>query len=277
MANKQFLQARPFFVLGIVLAAWALLPLVVKSLARVSFYEFQAPAQVSASYLRDLQEFWGGARLHSNTELFEVGRDLSRLNASYELSIRENESLRAEVSRLERLLNLPARDGFRTEVARVVRRDFSAWWQQITIRKGQNYGIRRGDPVVFVGGVAGRVREVRSYTAVVDLLSSQNVRFAANFDGDNRPVGYQGGPNPGFSGPEGTVEFVPLDIETSTDEPRLLVTAGMGGVFPPGLPIGRVTKLNTSSDGQFQIGTVELDDRLSALTEVAVLIADERE
>jgi len=259
-----------------VLAAWALLPLVVKSLARVSFYEFQAPAQVSASYLRDLQEFWG-ARLHSNNELFEVGRDLGRLNASYELSIRENESLRVEVSRLEVLLNLPARDGFRSEVARVVRRDFSAWWQQITIRKGHNYGIRQGDPVVFVGGVVGRVREVHSYTAVIDLLSSQNVRLAASFDGDNRPVGYQGGPNPAFSGPEGTVEFVPLDIETSADEPRLLVTSGLGGVFPPGLPIGRVVALKTETDGQFQVGAVRLDDRLSGLTEVAVLIATERE
>lgn len=255
---------------------WVLLPFAIKSLTRVSFYEFQAPVQVTASYLRDLQEFWG-TRVHSNTDLIEAGRDLSRLNASYELSIRENESLRAEVARLEKLLTLPAREGFRYENARVVRRDFSAWWQQITIRKGQNYGIRVGDPAVFVGGVVGRVREVHSYTAVIDLLSSQKVRLAANFDGDNRLVSYQGGPNPAFSGPEGTVEFVPLDIDTSEADPRLLVTSGRGGVFPPGLPIGRVTELRLGPDGQFQVGSVKLDDRLGALTEVSVLISVDRE
>jgi rod shape-determining protein MreC len=276
LAHKRFLQARPFFALGIVIAIWAILPLVVKSLARISFYEFQAPANLTAERIRALQVFWS-SRLHSKNELFEAGRDVAQLNAAYELSIREKESLAVEVSRLEQLLNLPARDGYRYEVARVINRDFSAWWQQITIRKGHNHGIRAGAPVVFTGGVVGRVREVHTYTSVVDLLSSQSLRLAANFDGDNRPVAYSGGPNPAFVGPRGTVEFVPMDVNASPQNRLLLVTSGLGGVFPPGLPIGRVEELETGPDGQFQIGQVFLDQRLSTLTEVAVLIPIEAE
>jgi rod shape-determining protein MreC len=271
LPHKRFPQARPFLALGIVVVAWAILPVVVKSLARISFYEFQAPANLTAERIRALQVFWS-SRLHSKNDMFEAGKDVARLNAAYELSIREKESLDAEVDRLELLLNLPARDGYRYEIARVVSREFSAWWQQVTIRKGHNYGIPVGAPVVFTGGVVGRVREVHTYTAVVDLLSSQNLRLAANFDGDNRPVAYRGGPNPAFVGPRGTVEFVPMDLTTSENDRPLLVTSGLGGVFPPGLPIGRVDHLEPGPDGQFLIGEVVLDGRMGSLTEVAVLI-----
>jgi rod shape-determining protein MreC len=185
--------------------------------------------------------------------------------------------LRAEVQRLERLLNLPARENYRDEIARVVRRDFSGWWQQIIIRKGQNYGIRPDLPVVFTGGVVGRVREVGQYTSIVDLLSSKNVRLAANFEGDNRPVIYHGGLNPSFAAPRGTVEIAPADIVATRAKPALLVTSGLGGVFPPGLPIGKVERLTLGPEGQFMTGDVLLDERLTSLTEVAVLVPTQPE
>ena len=271
MSRKRFLQARPFLALGLVVVAWLVVPLVVKSLARVSFYEFQAPALLSASYLRDLQEYWS-MRVRSKDELIAAGRDIAHTNARYEISIRENESLHAEVERLERLLTLPVHGGYRYEVARVARRDFSIWWQQIWIRKGSNYGIPVGAPVVFTGGVVGRVREVHATTAVVDLISSPNIRLAANFAGDNRPVAYSGVANPQFANPRGRVQYVPGDIAPTPAQPAQLVTSGLGGVFPAGLLIGRIQRLNIGPDGQFKEGDVVLDERLSSLSEVAVLV-----
>lgn len=271
MSRKPFLQARPFLALGLVVVAWLIVPLVVKSLMRVSFYEFQAPAILSASYLRDLQEYWA-LRVQSKDDLIAAGRDIAHTNARYEIAIRENESLRDEVERLERLLSLPVHAGYRYEVARVARRDFSIWWHQIWIRKGANHGIPVGAPVVFTGGAVGRVREVHATTAVVDLISSPNIRLAANFAGDNRPVAYLGLSNPQFANPRGRVHFVPGDINASATEPAHLVTSGLGGVFPAGLLIGRIQKLTIGPDGQFKEGEVMLDERLSSLSEVAVLV-----
>ena len=54
--------------------------------------------------------------------------------------------------------------------------------------------------------------------------------------------------------------------------PRRLVTSGLGGVFPPGLTIGYVVSADPSTDGLFKTGEVELDSRLSSLTEVTVLV-----
>ncbi|MDE3084700.1 MAG: rod shape-determining protein MreC [Verrucomicrobiota bacterium] len=231
----------------------------------------EAPLDATASYTRDLQGFWS-LRNHSKSQLIEAGRDLARLNGSYELKVQENTALREEIAHLEDLLRLPPLDNYRAEVARVARRDFSGWWQQIIIRKGTNYGIPVGAPVVFTGGVVGRVSQVYAYTAVVDLISSPTLRLAATVEGDTRPISYQGGLNPTFGPARGLVEFVPLDIFASPVTPKRLVTSGLGGVFPSGLTIGTITELEPSADGLFKSGEVQLDPRLAELTEVTVLV-----
>ncbi len=271
MPFKRFDQSRPFLTLGLVVAAWLVLPVAVKTFTRATFFELTAPMAVAASYARDLQEYWS-LRLHSNRELIEAGRDLARLNSSYAFAVQQNAELQAEISRLESVLRLPSFTEYRYEHARVVRRDFNGWWQRIVIRKGRNFGIAVGAPVVFTGGVVGRVTETRLTTAVVELISSPNVRLAGVVEGDSRPIAFQGGINSTFGPPMGIVENVPLDILLRSESPKRLVTSGLGGVFPPGLTLGVVTRLELGSDGLFQSGQVKLDERLGSLTEVTVLV-----
>jgi rod shape-determining protein MreC len=264
-------QARPFFTLGIVMLAWLLLPAAVKRFVRLSFYELRAPVDIAASYAGDLQDFWS-QKTRTNNELISAARDLAALNASYEMRIREDNRLRTEIARLEELLRLPSYGEFRSEPARVVRRDFNAWWQRIIIRKGRNHGILVGSPVIYSGGLAGRVVEVHATSSVVELISSPGLRLAAVFDGDDRPVSFQGGVNPPLRPAQGLLEFVPLDLFATAASPRALVTSGLGGVFPPGLTVGQVVQLDASTDGLFKTGRVRIDDRLGRVTEVSVLV-----
>ncbi len=268
---RRFDQARPFLTLGIVAALWLVTPVAVKTFVRATFFEFTAPAPVAASYVRDLQEYWS-LRLHSQPELIEAGRDLARVNASYSLSIQQNSALQAEVARLEALLHMPAQPNYRFEPARIVERDFSSWWQRLVIRKGRDAGIPVGAPVVWAEGVVGRVSEVHATTSVVEMIGSPGMRLAALVEGTVQPVSYQGGSNPAFGPARGAVEFVPLEVIASPDAPRRLITSGLGGVFPAGLTIGRLVKVSSSIDGIFKTGEVELDPRLSELTEVSVLV-----
>ena len=271
MLPKRFDQTRPFVTLGIVLLAWLFVPLVLKTLTRSAFFEIQAPLAVADSYVADLQNFWA-TELHSKKELMVAGRETSGLIAQYEVGVNANEQLSAEILRLENLLKLPSMPAFRFEPARVARRDFSGWWQRMVIRKGENFGIPVGAPVVFAGGVVGRVTEVHRYTAVVDLITSPSFRLAASVAGDGRPISYQGGLNDSFKSPRGQVEFVPLEFFATRGATKRLVTSGLGGVFPPGLSIGEITNLELSPDGLFKFGEVQLDERLGSLTEVTVLV-----
>lgn len=272
MPFRRFATNRPFVTLGLVVVAWLLVPVGVKTFTRVSFFELTAPITVAADYARGLQEYWS-LRLHSNHDLIVAGRDLARINASYEFAVQQNAELQGGLERLENLLRLPSYNNYRLEHARVARRDFSGWWQRIVLRKGKNFGLTVGAPVVFSGGVVGRVEEVYATTAVVELISSPNVRLAAVVEGDNRTMSFQGGINPTFGPPKGVVELVPLDIYANASSVKRLVTSGFGGVFPPGLTIGVVTRVESSTDGLFKTGEVRLDERLGSLTEVTVLLS----
>ena len=270
MPPTRFDQARPILTLGVIVLAWVVLPIGFKSCTRASFFELTAPAQVAASRVRDLQDYWS-LRLHSNDELIEAGRDLARVNASYAVSVQQNAELRNQVARLQELLRMPAMENYRFESARVVRRDFSGWWQRLIIRKGSDYGIPVGAPVVFTGGAVGRIAEVHAYTSVVELIGNPSVRLAAEIEGDNRPISFQGGQNPTFGPATAIIEFVPLDVFASPMLPKKLVTSGLGA-FPPGIALGTVTKVEPSTDGLFKTGEVQLDPALANLTEVTVLV-----
>jgi rod shape-determining protein MreC len=271
---KRLDQVRPFATLAVVAIAWLLLPVAVKTFTRATFFEFTAPINASAAYVRVLQEYWS-LRLHTNSELIAAGKDLARVNASYALAAEQNANLQAENLRLETDLHLPPRASFRYETARIAQRDLPAWWERIVVLKGRNAGIPVGAPVVSADGVVGRITEVAAYTSVVELISSPNVRLAAFIEGDNRPVSFQGGLNRTFGAARGTIEFVPLDIYADAKAPKRLVTSGLGGEFPAGLTIGQVVKVAPSNDGMFQSGTVQIDSRLSELSEVTVLVPDD--
>lgn len=271
MPDRRFDQTKPFLTLGVLLAVWLILPTVLKRSTRDGLYELQAPVEVSASYLRELQDYWA-MRTRSKHDIIDAYNDLGGVVSKYAQSAEENAELRREIARLEALLRLPTFANYRSEPARVVSREMTAWWQRLIIRKGENYNIPVGAPVIFVGGVVGRVTEVHATTAVVDLISSPNVRLAAAFEGDDRPVSFQGGANPPLSRPYAIVEFAPLDIYATAADTKPLVTSGLGGVFPRGLHLGTVVQLDPSPDGLFKTGRVALDPRLSEITAVTVLV-----
>ena len=275
MRPKRLLSLKPFAVLFAVAVFWIFVPIGVKNKFREAFYEFQAPLSAAASYIRELQDYWA-TRSKPDDELLEKGRDIARQNATYELMILENQTLKQEVERLEELLRLPSRPEYRYEIARVVSRDFNSWWQQMEIRKGRRHGIPVGAPVVFSGGVVGRVSEVHEYTSTVELLSNSHLRMAVIVIGDNRPMSFRGAGFQNLSTPVGLAQYIPADISVDDpSNPPRLVTSGMGGVFPAGLHIGYLRRLRPGASGMFQDGDVYLDRRLTSLTEVAILIAEE--
>ncbi len=268
---QRYDQTKPFAVLGILLLAWLILPTAFKRTLRVSFFEFHAPVETAASSLRDIQNYWE-LKSRSKDELILAAKELAELNSSYEEALQKLAALNGEVARLEDLLRLPSYPEYRSETARVVRRDFTSWWHRITIRKGSNYGLTVGAPVIFIGGLVGRVTEVGLYTSVVELISSPGVRIAACIENEKRPISYQGGLNPSLSAPLGLVEYVPLDIHASDQNQLRLFSSGLGGIYPPNLFIGMLTKVEPSTDGLFKTGTVQLDSRLGFISEVTVLV-----
>ena len=271
MARHLTYQAKSFLLVLLLIILWTIAPSILKRFTGRAFEEFQAPAWTGLSYMRDIHSYWG-SRLHSKGALIEAGIDLSRLNAAYALRNQQADVMEAEIRRLESLFSLPSHPQYRYEIARVVRRDLSTWWQSLTIRKGLADGIEPGQAVVFAGGVVGQISKVYAYTATVELISSPRFRTAAHFEGDPRPVEFRGGINPGLQFASASVYTAPADLTASLKEPLRLTSSRLGGAFPDGLTLGWVHRLELAPDALFQSGTVRLDSRLQSLSEVAILI-----
>lgn len=271
MARIRLDRLTPIVTLFVFLIIWWLTPSFLKLFTQASFEEIQAPIWLATDRLEAIANNTVN-KTKSKQELIDTISELKRQNAYYKQIKNINENYKAEINRLESILNLPSRDRFRYELAHVIQRNMGSWWQTIRINKGSKHGIQKGDAVIFIGGVVGRVTKTNYYTSQVDLLSNHSFRISASFINDNRPLFYQGKGTDLWGQPKGRIKNAPQDLTTDSALPLQLVTTGLGGTFPEGITIGRVPWLEPDNTGMFQAGEVQLDKRLLGIKEVAVLI-----
>ena len=271
MARIRLDRLTPIVTLFVFLIIWWLTPSFLKLFTQASFEEIQAPIWLATDRLEMIANN-AVNKTKSKQEFIDTISELKRQNAYYKQIKNINENYKAEINRLESILNLPSRDHFRYELAHVIQRNMGSWWQTIRINKGSKHGIQKGDAVIFIGGVVGRVAKTNYYTSQVDLLSNHSFRISASFINDNRPLFYQGKGTDLWGQPKGRIKNAPQDLTTNSTRPLQLVTTGLGGTFPEGITIGRVPWLEPDNTGMFQAGEVQLDKRLLGIKEVAVLI-----
>jgi len=190
----------------------------------------------------------------------------------------ENRRLQAELARLEevRLANERLRRllDFRDEVqlpalpAQVVAVDASSWFRTVVIDKGSEHGLREGLPVVVAEGVVGRTIQVAPYQSRVLLLTDASSAVAVLVQ-PNRSRGICRGSGQGL-----TLEYALSREQVAPGD--AVITSGTGGIFPKGLPVGRVTEVRQEKYGLFQGVDVEPAVDFSRLEEVLVLLTGER-
>jgi len=177
--------------------------------------------------------------------------------------------VRAENERLRRLLAFAEQAGDRRAVgARVVGvRLEPRGLQLVTIDRGAEDGLTRMMPVIATGGAVGRIHAVLGRSAEVLLLTDSNSSVAARVERSRARANVRG------TGETGRCR---LDYALRADdllEGDLLVTSGTDGVFPRGLPLGRVRDLRRSGQGLYQKADVIPVVEVTKLEEVLVLTA----
>lgn len=280
-APKDRPRIGPFAILGLFLLGWIFIPFGWKIIIQSSFDEFQAPLWEITSRISDLSDYWGH-QTDSKKTLIEKNRDLSRIQSDWHIQkFRKSEleteltrinNLKAHIRAIESSIGLDPSMSYRPVIARVSHRSLSAWWQSLTVRKGVQHNLHTGLGAINRDGVVGRLSNVSSRSSEVQLASNSNFRIVASFRGDNRPVTFQGGGISPGGRPWGMVFDVPHDLQASEKNPLLLVSSELGGTFPHGLPIGRVTSLEESGDGLFKNGKVYLPFSISNISEVTLLV-----
>jgi rod shape-determining protein MreC len=124
--------------------------------------------------------------------------------------------------------------------------------------------------VVTEEGLAGRIISVGSRSSVVQLITDSRSGIGAR-DMRIRETGIVEGRN------EDIMRFVPMNEEAVMQVGDVMVTSGLGGTSPPGIVIGRVTKVKKRSAGLARLVEVKPFVRFSRLDKVLIIITPEPE
>jgi rod shape-determining protein MreC len=186
----------------------------------------------------------------------------------------ENQRLRVEALvvtetlqenlRLRRLLALRARLPMDTLPGEIIAREWGGWVRALTINRGRSDEVRKHTAVISPDGLVGRIVEVRPGTSVVQVLSDPASTVGAHVLRTRTPGIVEGEPR-------GTVRFKYMARDGALAVGDLVVTAGQGGLFPRGVPIGRVQNLDQKASALFHHAILEPVVDLARINEVLLV------
>ncbi|MEY4387690.1 MAG: rod shape-determining protein MreC [Verrucomicrobiota bacterium] len=222
--------------------------------------------------------------------LSSVSQNVAGSTADLALSkselIRQNNQLRAEIAqlkiqqaqsaeqvrenaRLRQFVNWQTTRPWQMKLARVVVRDPANWWSTVQIDVGSQHGIKVNMTVVTPAGLIGRVSAVGTYRSQVTLLGDPNCKVAAVVLNGAGEAGVIGNASPLD---RSMVELGYLPPTASLKPNQDVVTSGLGGIFPRGIPIGKVVDSRQVEFGIATEARVKLSASLGAVDEVWVIL-----
>lgn len=221
-----------------------------------------APVQVAfARVHRGAASLWAGYLDWKHLRA-EVAR-LRAETAALRLRQLRQEALEAENVRLRSMASLREHLPERTLGADVVARDWNGFTRGLTLDRGRADGVERLSAVLVTGGVVGRVAVLRRHSAVVQVLTDP----ASSIGGVVLRTRAQGL----VEGVAGGRLRLKLAVSEEVLQPGdLVVTSGIGEMFPKGLPLGRVLRVYAPT-GLFRTAELEPAVDLTSLEEVLVL------
>lgn len=186
-------------------------------------------------------------------------------NAALRARVAELEEARLENARLRGLIAMTQRGKIKALGAGVIGRPTATWEGFITIDKGSADGVESGMAVTGVSGLLGRTTDVTAHTARVQLITDQRSGVAAMIQSNRAPGILRGSL-------EGDLTLDYVSRETTVRPGDVVVTSGIGGVYPKGLLIGDVTKARRDASELYQRIDVRPTAQISGIEEVLVLL-----
>lgn len=195
-------------------------------------------------------------------------REKFDLQEEVDLLKQENISLKEfskENDRLRKLLDFKRKSPFTTVAARVIGRDSANWISALMIDKGRRDNLKVGMSVIGEAGLVGKIVEVGRSTSKALLINDPNLKVAALIHG-SRDEGVISGALQGIC----RMYFVSLESEVEVDD--MVITSGLGGIFPKGLLIGRVIDVDVDPSGLMKSCLIQPAASLSRLEEVLIIV-----
>jgi len=206
-----------------------------KSQARVAWFlqhTILAPAEIVVGWVdRGIAVYWENQRLRARVARLTIELDETRAE-------------RGENERLRRLLHLAERHPYELVSAHVVGRSLDRLGGSLALDKGAAEGVEANRAILTPDGLVGRVERTSRHAARVLTLLHRDCAVAARIDRSrvDGVVRWEFGDRP-------TLDLLYVSSQEDVKPGDLVLTSGLGGIFPAGVRIGTVARVGLEPNG----------------------------
>ncbi|HEX7649421.1 MAG TPA: rod shape-determining protein MreC [Noviherbaspirillum sp.] len=202
------------------------------------------PLQVVAMVPRDALYTVGGY-FTSVTTLQRENRKLKERQLGNAQTLQQAQQLLAENEQLRRLLAANERVPVKSVMSEILYDARDAYTRKIVVDRGSRQGVAPGQPVIDDVGVVGQVTRVFPFTSEVTLLTDKDQAIPVQVVRSGlRSIAYGQGHSGSLD-----LRFMPANADVKDGD--VLVTSGIDGVYPPGLAVAKVTRVENKSGDPF--------------------------
>jgi rod shape-determining protein MreC len=203
---------------------------------------------------------WKNVRAE-NKRLHEEVRELRVESLRVDETSQENRRLRL-------LLALQQRLPLATLSGEIIAREWGGWVRSLTVNRGRGDAVTRMAAVISPDGLVGRVVDVRPGASVVQVLTDPASTVGAHVISTRTPGIVEGEPR-------GTIRFKYMARDgAGIQVGDVVVTSGQGGVFPRGIPIGRVSAIDDRGSALFHYAALTPVVDFARIDEVLLVTGD---
>ena len=233
-----------------------------EKITRDIFAPFQSAATGLFDWVGNLPLYFGGidAVIAENEELKNEIVSLREQVATLASAYTENVRMRELLGIADEM------SAWEPVSAKVISRSSDTWYNSITISGGENKGFKKDMAVINSNGLVGRIHSVSKYTSEVLLLLDTNCSVSAMIQESNTF-----GIVEAQDDSDQVLQMIHIPYDTYVEEGQVIITSGLGGIFPAGLRIGYIVGVASDAGGLMQKATVMPYTDFERLSDVLVL------
>jgi rod shape-determining protein MreC len=211
-----------------------------RSVLALAAYPLQRAATAPIDFLRTVGDYFS-----TQAQLFEDNANLRAKNLALSQAAQRYETAEAEAAQLRRLIGAAEKLALKSTPAEILYSGRDPYSHKIFINLGERQGVKPGSPVADEAGVVGQVTRVHPLVSEVTLITDQDhvvpVQVVRN---GLRAIAFG-------AGPSGMLELRFTAGNAEIQNGDRLVTSGIDGIYPAGLPVATVVRIERDAEHSF--------------------------
>jgi rod shape-determining protein MreC len=203
-------------------------------------YPLQRAATAPIDLLRTVSDYFS-----TQAQLFEENASLRAKNLALSQAAQRYETAEAEAAQLRRLIGAADKLQVKATPAEVLYGGRDPFSHKVFVSLGERHGVKPGSPVADEAGVIGQITRVHPLVSEVTLITDQDhvvpVQVVRN---GLRAIAFGGGPS-------GMLELRFTAGNAEIQNGDRLVTSGIDGTYPAGLPVATVVRIERDAEHSF--------------------------